>query len=227
MKPIQYQNGYVEFYKLKLAINPNVLIPRPETELIVDEVLHYIKQNPNQNITVWDIGTGSGNIAIAIASNSTTQLSQGSLKILASDISPAALDVTKRNAKFHAVQDSIIFVTGHLLNSLPKQQLLNTHLVIVANLPYIPTKRIPTLDPSVKDFEPHLALDGGEDGFELYRELFVEIKKEGLKPDLIMGEIDYLQGRIALAEIQKYFSEAKCTILQDLTGLDRFFVVTV
>jgi release factor glutamine methyltransferase len=101
--PIQYQRGWTEFYKLKFKLTPDVLIPRPETELLVDEVL---KLNPQ---TVLDIGTGSGCIAISIAKNSPK------VKIFAIDISPAALEVAKKNAKFHKVEKQIIFLENDLM----------------------------------------------------------------------------------------------------------------
>lgn len=225
-KPSQYIKGYVEFYKLKFKVTPDTLIPRPETELLVDEVLNSIKYYVSsikgikeENILVIDIGTGAGNIAISIAKNSPNT------KITAIDISSSALKVAKNNSKLHGVEKNIIFGQSNLLKT---PLILNTKykiLIIVTNLPYIPSARIPYLDPSVKDFEPHVALDGGEDGFELYRKLFQQIKKQGLKPNLIIGEIDYTHGELAALEAQKYFPTAEITVKKDLAHLQRILLI--
>ncbi|MCL5784580.1 MAG: peptide chain release factor N(5)-glutamine methyltransferase [Patescibacteria group bacterium] len=219
LKPSQYIKGWVEFYKLKFKVTPDVLIPRPETELLVDEVLKSIKGIKEKAILVIDVGTGAGNIAISIAKN-TSQV-----KIIATDISPSALKAAKDNSRLHGVTKRIKFGQSNLLENL---LILNTKyeiLIIVANLPYIPTPRIPYLDSSVKDFEPHVALDGGEDGFELYRKLFQQIKNKGLKPNLIIGEIDYTHGELAAIEAQKYFPKAEIEVKKDLAHLQRILAI--
>lgn len=207
-KPKQYIQGFVEFYKLKFKVNPDVLIPRPETELLVDTV---IAESPK---TVLDIGTGAGNIAISVAKNLPL------VKIIATDVSKKAIKVAEQNAKFHIVEGQITFIVSDLLLnvSTPPD-------VIVTNLPYIPSERIAYLDSSVKDFEPHVALDGGEDGFELYRKLFSQINEKGWKPKLIIGEIDYTHGEIAVNEAQKYFPNAKVEIKTDLSFRQRILTI--
>lgn len=214
--PKQYQQGWTEFYKLKFKLTPDVLIPRPETELLVEQV---IKENP---LTVLDIGTGSGCIAISIAKN----LPQA--KVIATDTSPKALEVAKTNAKFHRVDGRIFFIHSDLLD-------FTSHLggginskapdVIAANLPYIPTARLMLLDPMVKDFEPRIALDGGRDGFELYRRLFGQMVEKKLIPKLFIGEIDYTQAEVVLAEAKKYFPTAQSYIKMDLAKLERFILI--
>ncbi|MBI2330277.1 peptide chain release factor N(5)-glutamine methyltransferase [Candidatus Daviesbacteria bacterium] len=222
-KPSQYTNGCVEFCKLKFKVNPDVLIPRPETELLVDEVLKFISLLPTtyyQLLTILDVGTGSGNIAISLASHS----SSGNVKIIATDVSEKALKIAKQNAKFHKVENRIKFIQSNLLSNLrlhPK----GVRLIIVTNLPYIPSARIPYLDSSVKDFEPHVALDGGEDGFELYRKLFQQIQDKGWKPKLIIGEIDYTHGELAALEAQKYFPNAQIEVKKDLAHLQRILII--
>lgn len=210
-QPIQYQRGWVEFFKLKFKVNPDVLIPRPETELLVDEVIKFAK---GQQLTILDLGTGSGAIAISLAKN----LPQ--VKILASEVSSQALEVAKLNAKFHQVEDKIEFIESDLLDQIPVQP-----DVIVTNLPYIPGYRIPYLDSSVKDFEPHIALDGGSDGFDLYRKLFQQIRQLGWQIKLLVGEIDYIQGESAQTEAQKYFPDSKTEILFDLTHRQRILII--
>src|SRR3989344_8414825 len=185
-RPKQYTQGWVEFYKLKFKITPDVLIPRPETELLVDEVIRFLANHPERPkgvegspYTVLDIGTGAGNVAISIAKNSRA-------KISAADISLKALKVAKQNAKLHGVEKRIFFLKSDLLSNIK-----SSPDIIVTNLPYIPSERIPYLDSSVKDHEPHIALDGGEDGFKLYRKLFKQIKEKKLYFKLLIGEIDY------------------------------------
>lgn len=207
--PEQYIKGYVEFYKLKFKVTPDVLIPRPETELLVDEVLKFAKTHPGQ-LTILDLGTGAGAIAISIAKNLSD------VRIIASEVSPEALEIAKQNAKFHQVEDRIDFVTCDLLDNIQTQP-----DVIVTNLPYIPGYRIPYLDSSVKDFEPHIALDGGSDGFELYRKLFQQVKQKNWKISLLIGEIDYTQGETSQIEAQKSFPNSKVEVLFDLTHRQR------
>lgn len=213
--PEQYKKGWVEFYKLKFKVNEDVLIPRPETELLVDGVLND-ERITNNELTVIDVGTGAGNIAISIAKNAPHA------KVIATDISEKALEVAKQNAKFHHVENQIKFIQSDLLCNLGG---CTTPDIIVTNLPYIPTERIAYLDSSVKDFEPHVALAGGEDGFEIYRKLFQQIRDKNWKPKLILGEIDYTHGELAAFEAQKYFPEAEVEVKKDLTHLQRILYI--
>ena len=240
-KPSQYIKGWVEFYKLKFKVTPDVLIPRPETELLVDEVINFIKDIPstslreyslsesqtsrsNQSLTILDIGTGSGNISISIAKNTKE------VKLVGTDISSKALKVAKQNAKFHGVQDRITFIQSNLLIGLPRPDSIGPRndgsvLVIVTNLPYIPSARIPYLDCSVKDFEPLVALDGGKDGFELYRKLFKQINDKKIKFRLLIGEIDYTHGQLAVNEALKFFPNAQVEVKTDLTHKQRILKI--
>ncbi|MDO8573772.1 MAG: peptide chain release factor N(5)-glutamine methyltransferase [Candidatus Daviesbacteria bacterium] len=215
-KPSQYIKGWVEFYKLKFKVSPNVLIPRPETELLVDEVLKYCNLSPENCKLILDLGTGAGNIAISLASHS----SSGNVKIIATDVSEKALGVAKQNAKFHGVEDRIKFIQSDLL-----EKVTEAPDIIVTNLPYIPSARIPYLDLSVKDFEPLVALDGGEDGFGLYRKLFQQIIEKKWQSKLIIGEIDYTHGELAITEAQKYFPDAQIEVKKDLAHLQRILTI--
>lgn len=209
-KPSSYIKGYIEFYKLKFKVTPDVLIPRPETELLVDEVLKFKPQS------VLDLGTGSGAIAVAIAKN------LAHVKVTASEISKDALEIAKQNAKFHQVK--IEFILSDLLDNIDK-----LFDIIVTNLPYIPTARIPYLDCSVKDFEPHIALDGGEDGFSLYRKLFAQIstmQPPRLPPKLLIGEVDYTHGELAVNEALKYFPKAQVEVKTDLAHKQRILKIS-
>lgn len=211
--PEQYLKGFVEFYRLKFKVDGRVLIPRPETELLVDYVIHYCTLHP-EPCTLIDIGTGSGNIAISLAKNLKKT------KIFATDISEEALELARENAKLNKAQDRIFFLQSDLLekvNGKPD--------IIITNLPYIPRGRIPYLDPSVKDFEPWIALDGGSDGFDLYRKLFQQIIEKKLKLKLILGEIDYTHGELAKTEAQKYFPKAHVEVKTDLAQKQRLLLI--
>lgn len=231
-KPSQYIKGWVEFYKLRFKVSPDVLIPRPETELLVDEVLssikYYVSNIKGSDILILDIGTGAGNIAISIAKNSKN------IKIIATDVSPSALRIAKMNAKLHGVLNRINFIQSNLLSNLnyilypiPLDEVASSAyiLIIVTNLPYIPSARIPYLDSSVKDFEPLIALNGGEDGFELYRKLFKQIKKRNWIPQLLIGEIDYTHGELAVNEAQKYFPYSQIEVKNDLAHKQRILLI--
>jgi len=226
--PKAYKNGYVEFYKLRFKVTPDVLIPRPETELLVDEVLKFIKNytlipKPHP-LTILDLGTGSGNIAISITKN-LCGYTKG-IRLIASDVSQKALEVAEQNAKICGVEERIIFIQSDLLSGLNYILLPKPYtLIIVTNLPYIPSARIPYLDSSVKDFEPKIALDGGRDGFELYRKLFKQIVQKGWQPQLIIGEVDYTHGELACLEAQKYFPKAQIEVKKDLAQKQRVLLV--
>lgn len=173
--------------------------------------------------TLIDIGTGAGNIAISLACN----LRGCNVNIIATDISPKALKVAKQNAKLHGVSDQITFIQSDLLDcydTLVYHNKIHPD-VIVTNLPYIPSARIPYLDPSVKDFEPLIALDGGSDGFKLYRKLFKQLVDKKWKPKLIIGEIDYTHGELALNEALKYFPHGQIEVKTDLAQKQRILII--
>lgn len=207
-KPKQYRQGWTEFYKLKFFLTPDSLIPRPETELLVDEIL---KLKPD---TLLDLGTGSGNIAVAVAKNLPD------VKILATDVSDKALGVARKNAKFHKVSDRIFFEVRDLLEGMQKAP-----DIIVANLPYIPTARLLYIDPMVTEWEPKVALDGGIDGFELYRKLFAQIEQKKLYPKHLIGEIDYSHADFVLDESRRFFPKAEVEVKHDLAQKQRYFVI--
>ncbi len=234
--PKQYTQGWTEFYKLKFHLTRDVLIPRPETELLVGAVLEHAKNEiatspampdpRNDNVTVLDLGTGSGCVAISIAKNAKNT------KIIATDVSKEALKVAEKNAKFHRVENQIIFLEADLLPDLKVAP-----DVIVTNLPYIPTARLMYIDPMVTEFEPRIALDGGTDGFELYRKLFQQMSHPlGVEqfhppggtartPKYLFGEIDYTHGELAVQEALKYFPKAEVEVVKDLAHLQRILKI--
>ncbi|MFL5339727.1 MAG: peptide chain release factor N(5)-glutamine methyltransferase [Gemmataceae bacterium] len=158
--PAMYLTGRREFYALEFEVTPAVLIPRPETELVVTETLNRIKSLPGPR--VLDVGTGSGCIAIAIAQRNKSAI------VTAIDLSADALDVAKRNAARHGLAERIRFLAGDLLAPLPADERFD---VIVSNPPYISQPELAALPRHVRDFEPRIALDGGPDGFAVYDRL--------------------------------------------------------
>jgi release factor glutamine methyltransferase len=212
-EPLPYVLGHWEFFGLDLEITSDALIPRPETELLVERAIKWLQVTPARR-TVADVGTGSGCIAIAIAKNIYDA------KILATDISRPALELAHRNAYKHNVAKRINFVQCDLL--LPHPDLLPTDLhfdLICANLPYIPTRTLQGL--RVYGREPILALDGGVDGLDLVRRL-LRIAPEWLAPNgMLLLEIEASQGMSALSLAYDAFDNVEIHLHQDLAGQDR------
>lgn len=215
-KPKQYTQGWTEFYRLKFFLTQDVLIPRPETELLVDEVLNFSRSIiHNSSFSILDLGTGSGCIAISIAKNLPNS------KIFAIDISKEAIKVAEKNSIFHKVSKQIMFLQGDLISGLQKAP-----EIIVTNLPYIPTGRLMFIDQMVTEWEPKIALDGGKDGFNLYRKLFTQMNENKFYPKLLIAEIDEVHGETAKLEAKNYFPNAKSIeIKQDLTKRDRILKI--
>lgn len=184
-EPLQYIIGMQEFYGLPFRVTRDVLIPRPETEHLVEAVLERLPHD--QPVTIADIGTGSGAIAIALAAH----LPYASLTAL--DLSAAALEVAQANAEALNVSNRIRFSVSNLLDALPAQQRRGHFDAIVTNPPYVPTADAAALHPQVRDYEPASALFAGTDGLDVYRELIPQAH-EALKPGgLLALEIGYGQ----------------------------------
>ena len=210
-----YVLGHWEFFGLDFEVTPDVLIPRPETELLVEKAIAWLKEHPEKR-SIADVGTGSGAIAISLAVNVTDA------KLLATDISPKALEVSKRNAKKHGVEDRIKFVECDLLPPpITKHQ--PTFDVLCVNLPYIPTQTLHTL--SVYGREPTLALDGGTDGLDLIRKLMNIVAKSMSNDCLLLFEIESSIGMKALTFAGNIFPDAKIHLHQDLAGHDRLLEI--
>ena len=176
-EPVQYITGVQEFWSLEFNLNPLVLIPRPETEILVEQIITIIKDKKaageTGNLSVLDIGTGSGAIAVSIASELPDA------DIWATDVSAEALEVAKANACKHGVENRINFVEGDLFSAIKDTTQLFD--VIVSNPPYIPREDYDSLPPEVGQYEPRTALDGGEGGLFFIRRLILEAK-DFLKP---------------------------------------------
>ena len=214
-----YVLGHWEFFGLDFDITPDVLIPRPETELLVEKAIAGLQESPVRR-TIADVGTGSGAIAVTIAVNVPDT------RILATDISHKALEVAQKNAIKFEVNRQIDFLQCDLLPphiaSLPTEHHFD---LICANLPYIPTSTLRKLP--VFGREPTLALDGGEDGLELIRRL-LNIALEWLAPNgMILLEIESTRGVQALNMAGDLFSEASIHLHQDLAGQDRLLEILI
>jgi len=214
-EPLQYITGHQEFYGLDFIVTRDVLIPRPETELIVEEVL---KRNRVPSPLIIDVGTGSGCIAIALAVN----LPQAHL--IALDISDAALAVAKVNAKQHGVDERIEFLLSDLLSALEERQPFVQADFIVANPPYVPQPEWKTLQREVREHEPPIALLSGEDATAIYTQLFLQSPRF-LKPQgFLICEMGYGQYPAISNAIDKSVWHL-VDVVRDLQGIERTLVM--
>lgn len=206
--PLAYLKGYKEFYSLKFLVNKNVLIPRPESELIVDEVLKNIKKD----YKIIDIGTGSGALILSIAKNSPQA------NYTATDISIKALKTAKTNTRKLKVKN-IKFIKSNLLKNVDKEKFD----IVVANLPYL--KTIQLKEASIKK-EPQLALVSGEDGLDHYRKLIKQLPKFLNKKFLILFEIDPDQAANIEEIIKANISKCQIELLSDLANHTRLVKIS-
>lgn len=252
-EPVAYITGHKAFFGLDFEVTPAVLIPRPETELLVETALQIFKaqqaasiagatqpaqgalqpkadvhrqppavpqESKNQStpstMTIADIGTGSGCIAITLAQHLP------GAAVFGSDRSNQALKIARQNAIRHQVRDQITFLSGHLLEPLPAPVDL-----IVSNPPYISHAELvsPELAPEVRQYEPALALDGGDEGLELIQQLLAQARSKLKTGGSLLVEIGSGQG-YAVSELARvYFPDAEIQIKKDLAGLDRLLAI--
>ncbi len=221
-EPVAYIIGRKEFYSLELKVNPQVLIPRPETELLVDQALQLAQarlSGPEKEVgplRIVDLGTGCGAIVIALACN----LPQAEFWAL--DLSESALETAGVNAAAHGLTERITFIKGDLLSPL-KDQAGFFHL-IVANLPYVPRSAFNDMDPDVKDFEPRLALDGGEDGLDLIGEAIKQAHPLLRPQGALLLEIWPTHAR-RITEMGESGGYDQVSVFKDLSGRDRVAVL--
>lgn len=237
-EPIAYIIGKKPFYGRDFLVNPFVLIPRPDTELLVAQALEIASQTEQQErILFVDIGTGSGAIAVTLAAETH-------LPVVAVDTSTRALSVAKQNAEQHTVSDLVDFKVGDL--ATPVIELFETlhkhptkpansvfpfaHLIVCANLPYLTTDQLRLLDKDVQAFEPHEALVAGPDGLEAYWQLFRQLKKaRSILPRqmTVLIEIDPSQSTRAASLIKHVFPNTTPEVHKDLGGLDRLVITSI
>jgi release factor glutamine methyltransferase len=206
-EPVAYLLGRRAFYDREFIVTPDVLIPRPETELLLERALAFVRERAHT--VAVDVGTGSGALAVTLAALCPAA------EVHAVDISPAALDVARRNAALHAAP--VVFHQGDLLAPLLTAGVSVD--LLVANLPYIASDELPAL--AVSRFEPALALDGGPDGLGLLRRLLAQAPAALNPGALALLEIGAGQGAAALALVQAALRPADAGVTRDYAGLDR------
>lgn len=212
-EPLAYITGHQGFYGLDFLVDSRVLVPRPDTETVVDAALSWAKKKERPLVAV-DVGTGSGCIALALAANNAD------LRIYAIDSSPKALTVARKNARRLDLADRLMFLKSDLLEAVP-----GIISLLVANLPYIPNDEIEHLMPEVRAHEPRLALDGGDDGLDLVHRV-IDKGRERMAPDGSMFfEIGLGQGSAARAYAARAFPFAAIRLLPDLAGIDRVLAI--
>jgi release factor glutamine methyltransferase len=228
-EPLQHLTGFQDFYGLPLRVTRDTLIPRPETELLVEAVLDWVASHPRMNAPrILDVGTGSGAIALALATHLPTA------DITACDLSPAALDVARDNAERLGLSHRVHFLLSDLLTS--PQLNTNAHFdAIVSNPPYVPTTDAATMQPEVVDHEPHTALFAGPTGLDIYRRLIPQAHA-ALRPNgLLALEFGFGQSEALRALLETPGSGAESPgsgdwrdlrFLDDYAGIPRIALAT-
>jgi release factor glutamine methyltransferase len=215
-EPLQYILGHQEFWSINFKVDPRVLIPRPETELLVEQSLSTLAEKTfEQNPSVLEIGTGSGAIAIALAKEVKH------IFLVATDISRDALVLAKENAQSAGVQNRIQFVNGDLLGPFHCSKGKEAFDLILFNPPYIIRSGIESLAKEVRDYEPVIALDGGEDGLEFYRRLISQVPSSLREGGWLLLEVGQGQAETVTKQIQESGTFLEPQILTDLAGIER------
>jgi len=211
-EPIQYILKQCEFYGLAFYVDYGVLIPRPETEILVDEAIRFSRSlhQHKEQLRIADVGTGSGVIAICLA------LALPNAKIYATDISTSALRIARINCVRHKVDERIELLQGNLLE--PLTQPVD---IVVANLPYVKESEFANLAPEITRFEPDIALLGGESGLEKIRQLVKQIPGRLNQDGGFLLEIGEGQGETVRSMVRNYFPQATIHLIPDLSGIDR------
>ncbi|HLA19167.1 MAG TPA: peptide chain release factor N(5)-glutamine methyltransferase [Dehalococcoidia bacterium] len=227
-EPVPYITGRKEFYGLEFEVTPAAIIPRPETETLIELVLGFTGERGLATPRIADVGVGCGAIAVTLA------VSLPQAEVIAVDISAEALALARRNAERHGVAARIDFREGDLLTPLaahpePKpgvsRDSSRTVDVIAANLPYVRTADFEAGPPEIREHEPRLGLDGGPDGLDLIRRLLRDAPSYLEAGGALFAEIGEEQGEAARALAVGCFPRAQIEIKQDLSGLDRVLVV--
>jgi len=215
-EPLAYIRGHKEFFGLDFLVDPRVLIPRPETEGLVEAALDWSRLSADGSgpFLAADIGTGCGAIAISLAVNLPEAI------VYATDISQDALEVAAANARRHGVEDRVRLRRGDLLTPLP-----HPFPLIVANLPYIARSDLPRLAREVATYEPRQALDGGEQGLDVIGRLLQQAPSRLVTGGCLLLELGYGQGQIVMELARAAFPRARLRLLPDLAGVPRVLSV--
>lgn len=213
-RPVAYIVGNREFMGLDFFVKEGVLIPRPDTETLVEEIIQLCK-NKNEEINIVDIGTGSGAITVSLAKYIKNS------KITSLDISDIPLEVGKINAVNNGVDNRIEFLKSDVFTAIKNTE--KKFDIIVSNPPYIPKKDIETLHTQVKDYEPYNALEGGEDGLDFYRQITEESIKYLKQGGILAYEVGHDQAE-DVSKIMKYHGYDKIYTKKDIQGIDRVVI---
>lgn len=217
-EPLQYITGHQEFYGLDFIVTSDVLIPRPETEFLVERVIKLIKESTEETPLVVDVGTGSGCIAVAVA----VHVAQA--RVIATDCSHAALDVARQNADKQGVASRIEFFEGDLLEPLALRGLEGQVDLIVSNPPYVPAADLEHLQREIREHEPRLALFGGDDGLDFYRRLLRDSRRFLNPRGKLVFEIGFSQ-LPAIREIIYANNFELVEVTEDLQGIPRTLTI--
>lgn len=232
-EPVAYLTGHREFYGRDFSVTPDTLIPRPETELLIERVLQCMTaietNHPETSFSIIDIGTGSGNIIITLAKETALLHPQSHTTYHASDISRQALTVAQKNANTHAVTDIITFLESDLLNNFSSLSIKESHCIIAANLPYLATAIYAESPADVRDYEPRSALISGVDGLDHYRRLLptLTLFTRHALSTTIFFEISPEQAPRLSHLIVQSFPQAEISVIRDLSGKKRLIQARV
>jgi release factor glutamine methyltransferase len=216
-EPAAYILGHCEFYGIDFYVDSRTLIPRPETELLVEEAIELARRLSHQGkqTIIADIGTGCGAIAVSLS------LALPEARVYATDISPSALQVAEVNCRRHGVDGRVELLQGNLLEALPRGVDL-----VVADLPYVKDCDVADLSPEIREYEPTIALAGGRDGLDKIREMLGQMRAKGSaypgeEPAYILLEIGQGQGEMVTSLVNDCFPGASIGLVSDLGGIER------
>jgi release factor glutamine methyltransferase len=214
-EPLQYITGRQEFFGLDFEVTPDVLIPRPETELIVEEAIRIVQQDGVARPVIVDVGAGSGAIAVTLARE------LGDARVIASDVSEAALRVARRNAARHGLGDRVDFVASDLLDAFAEEEFAD---FILSNPPYVSEKEMTSLQREVRDWEPRMALTDSNDGLSLYRKLLKGAPSRLRPGGHLICEMGYTQSE-KISNMIDHRVWGGPRLLDDLQGIPRTIVL--
>ena len=212
--PIQYILGKAEFYALPFCVTPEVLIPRPETEVLVDSVIDRLRNLPHQ--TILEIGTGSGAIAVGLAHNLPSS------SLVATDVSVKALQIAAKNARINRTECRVSFILSNLFSALRPAPLFHA---VVSNPPYITSHELDGLPAEVREYEPKLALDGGPDGLRFYRPLISQAGRYLHREGWLAMEVDDRRAKDVSTLLSRSVEFGSPETIQDLSSRNRVLVV--
>ena len=214
-EPISYLTGHKEFWSLDFIVTGDVLVPRPETELLVEEALKIFRTNrlSTDCCLILEIGTGSGAVAVSLAKELP------GVSVIATDYSFDALRIAKKNAEKCQVIKNVNFLAGDIFGPFKNDRDLSD--MVISNPPYIPDHVIQNLPPEVRDFEPVMALDGGKDGLDLYRRIIPQAARYLKKDGYLLLEIGENQEKKVTRMVRETGCFTQCSIIRDLGGNNR------